>query len=388
MGTPDYPANVKSFTTKQDGVDTVVASHVNALQDEVVALQSQVGVVSELPSLNLPSTSGTGSAVANRVGPQISGLKQWADHLNTYKAPLLSPTFEGTVTLPATTTIGTITSTELGYLDGVTSAIQTQLNGKVSLSGSSVITGALTVGANMNVNGILTHPGNFEINAQLGGYVKFMSGSVPTTIKIAQGVAADDAVRRDQLDYVWASAVTLFLSPDEEFYGNLRTLNGTFYQRHTNLNDKYSVINLEHYTASYGSHYHNHLGWNANPDYSGPQVPSSRELKNDITVLSGDLGSALFAAIDPVSFTYKTHEEDPRVPEGAGGASRMGFIAEDVREAGVPIVELVTIPLVDSTTVITDDDRTLGLSIPDLLAVLWSKVKEQDQRIADLEGAK
>ena len=66
----------------------------------------------------------------------------------------------------------------------------------------------------------------------------------------------------------------------------------------------------------------------------------------------------------------------------------MGFIAEHLREAGVPIVELVTIPLVDSTTVITDDDRTLGLSIPDLLAVLWSKVKEQDQRIADLEGAK
>jgi hypothetical protein len=41
-----------------------------------------------------------------------------------------SPTFTGTVTLPSTTSIGTISSAEIGYLDGVTSAIQTQINGK------------------------------------------------------------------------------------------------------------------------------------------------------------------------------------------------------------------------------------------------------------------
>lgn len=50
------------------------------------------------------------------------------------KAPLASPTFTGTVTLPATTAIGTITSTELGYVDGVTSSIQTQLNNKAAAS--------------------------------------------------------------------------------------------------------------------------------------------------------------------------------------------------------------------------------------------------------------
>jgi hypothetical protein len=46
------------------------------------------------------------------------------------KAPLASPTFTGTVTLPSTTSVGSVSSTELGYLDGVTSAIQTQLNAK------------------------------------------------------------------------------------------------------------------------------------------------------------------------------------------------------------------------------------------------------------------
>ncbi len=45
-------------------------------------------------------------------------------------APKASPTFTGTVVLPSTTSIGTITNTELSYVDGVTSAIQTQLNAK------------------------------------------------------------------------------------------------------------------------------------------------------------------------------------------------------------------------------------------------------------------
>jgi hypothetical protein len=49
--------------------------------------------------------------------------------INTY-APLAAPTFTGIVVLPSTTSIGAVTSTEIGYLDGVTSAIQTQLNGK------------------------------------------------------------------------------------------------------------------------------------------------------------------------------------------------------------------------------------------------------------------
>lgn len=56
------------------------------------------------------------------------------------KAPLASPTFTGTVTLPSTTSIGTVSSAEIGYLDGVTSAIQTQLDSKFSASGTLGVT--------------------------------------------------------------------------------------------------------------------------------------------------------------------------------------------------------------------------------------------------------
>lgn len=58
-------------------------------------------------------------------------------------ATLASPTFTGTVTLPSTTSIGSVSSTELGYLDGVTSAIQTQINAKAGTA-SPTFTGDAT----------------------------------------------------------------------------------------------------------------------------------------------------------------------------------------------------------------------------------------------------
>ena len=41
--TAAYPATVKSFTTKVDFSDTVLAEHVNSLQDEVNSLQANIG---------------------------------------------------------------------------------------------------------------------------------------------------------------------------------------------------------------------------------------------------------------------------------------------------------------------------------------------------------
>jgi hypothetical protein len=58
-----------------------------------------------------------------------------------------NPTFTGTVTLPSTTSIGTVSSTEIGYVDGVTSAIQTQLDSKLTA------TTAVTSNRNVVING-------------------------------------------------------------------------------------------------------------------------------------------------------------------------------------------------------------------------------------------
>jgi hypothetical protein len=44
------------------------------------------------------------------------------------KAPIASPTFTGVVVLPVDTVIGEVSSTEISYLDGITSNIQHQIN--------------------------------------------------------------------------------------------------------------------------------------------------------------------------------------------------------------------------------------------------------------------
>jgi len=39
-----YPDNIKTFTTKQDGVEDVLADHINQLQDEITAIEAELGV--------------------------------------------------------------------------------------------------------------------------------------------------------------------------------------------------------------------------------------------------------------------------------------------------------------------------------------------------------
>lgn len=72
------------------------------------------------------------TAELNHVDGVTSPLQTQLNTLGSSKAPLASPTFTGTVVLPATTSVGTVSATELGYLDGVTSALQTQIDGKAA----------------------------------------------------------------------------------------------------------------------------------------------------------------------------------------------------------------------------------------------------------------
>ena len=69
-------------------------------------------------------------------------------------APTADPTFTGTVTIPTPFTLGAVsvtpTGTELNFVDGVTSAIQTQLDAKLALAGGT-LTGPITLGENTSI---------------------------------------------------------------------------------------------------------------------------------------------------------------------------------------------------------------------------------------------
>jgi hypothetical protein len=81
--------------------------------------------IGDVSSTELGYVNGVTSGIQTQLDAKLAS----ATASSTY-APLSGPTFTGTVVLPSTTSIGDVSSTELGYVNGVTSAIQTQLDAK------------------------------------------------------------------------------------------------------------------------------------------------------------------------------------------------------------------------------------------------------------------
>jgi hypothetical protein len=79
----------------------------------------------------------TAGVAANQIAGLITVVPSIVVTALSTKANIDSPTFTGSVTLPSTTAIGLVTGVEIGRLSGITSNIQTQLDGKISAIGSS-----------------------------------------------------------------------------------------------------------------------------------------------------------------------------------------------------------------------------------------------------------
>lgn len=112
--------------------------------------------------------NGTGTSVGLNVGSgkviAVAGtLNVTGSVSGGIVAPLASPTFTGTVTLPSTTSIGGVSATEIVYLDGVTSNVQTQLDTKLSISTAEstyapidnpTFTGTVTLPSTTSIGGV------------------------------------------------------------------------------------------------------------------------------------------------------------------------------------------------------------------------------------------
>ena len=80
--------------------------------------------------------------------------------------------------------VSAVTSTELGYLDGVTSAIQTQLNGKLSTSGG-------TLSGKLTLSGTTADKANLAFSREGYNYITFPSGG---NLALATSASGDGIV--------------------------------------------------------------------------------------------------------------------------------------------------------------------------------------------------
>ena len=111
-------AAISAIETKNSDQDATLASHTSSLS-------TQSSAITAIQTVNATQTS------------DISAINSSITTINTNLAPKASPTFTGTVVLPSTTSIGNVSATEIGYVDGVTSAIQTQLDAKLGTSSAA-----------------------------------------------------------------------------------------------------------------------------------------------------------------------------------------------------------------------------------------------------------
>lgn len=140
-------------TTLTSDVETI-NQNLSSVEEKTDSLENRVSTIeSDLPDLSVTvdGLSNTIDGISDDLAAQASEInsinsdietinstvegKATIDYVNSSlgdKAPIDGPTFSGIVSLPATTSIGTVSSIEIGYLDGVSSSVQDQLNLKLS----------------------------------------------------------------------------------------------------------------------------------------------------------------------------------------------------------------------------------------------------------------
>jgi hypothetical protein len=126
----DAAAVIKHMITARDLQEP--QDHI-AASSAVHGLTGSVVGTSDTQTLTNKTLSGAGAGANTFTSIPQASITSLTTDLGL-KAPLAAPTFTGTVVLPSTTSIGTVSATEIGYVDGVTSAIQTQLDTKAPIA--------------------------------------------------------------------------------------------------------------------------------------------------------------------------------------------------------------------------------------------------------------
>ena len=191
----------------QGQIDSKLATSIAASTYAPLASPTLTGTVTLPESTSIGNVSnleiGYLNNVTSSIQGQIDAKLESATAASTY-APLASPTLTGTVTLPESTSIGNVSNLEIGYVNGVTSAIQGQIDAKAPLA-SPTFTGTVTLPANTITQSMMSDDsvGTAEIiassvtSAELAidsvTEAKIVDGAV-TSAKIATGTIVNEDI--------------------------------------------------------------------------------------------------------------------------------------------------------------------------------------------------
>jgi hypothetical protein len=181
----NFPTSKDSFTTKVDNVDSVVASHINTLQEIVVALEDKVGI-----------TSSADSASLDYFASHASGRFRTHDHSGgIYGAPIPSSSLSGVVdttnaqdvggiktftsipVLPATDPTSSNEATRKSYVDSV--KIKTLI---WFISGAGAVGTNVSARLKVNFAGTITKAKAYAKTAPVGSNLIFDINKSGTSI--------------------------------------------------------------------------------------------------------------------------------------------------------------------------------------------------------------
>lgn len=202
-----------------------------------------------------PTISKSVHGIASGEGTVVGTLKPQTLTNKTLNSPTINgATLTGTVVLPSTTSIGNVSSTEIGYVDGVTSAIQTQLNTNTPV-GTIVMYGGTTApptGGWLLCDGQST-TGYTALAAVVGANVPDLRGRVP----LGYGTSVDAGItaRTSLFAKLGVETVALSIGEMPSHAHNLDVGDGAGSVAKTSWMDRNA--SHAHTTAGGGDHQHN-----------------------------------------------------------------------------------------------------------------------------------
>jgi uncharacterized protein YoxC len=174
--TQQLDSQLSVLTGHVDGEVEDLSGQISSLGDLVTELSGSVdGLETSVESVGDEVASLNTALVAQ--GSQINTNTTNIQNINAAileKAPLDGPIFTGNVTLPETTLIGDVTGSEVGYLSGVTSSIQNQIDAKLD---SGVASGTYAPLNDPTFGGTVVLPGTTTIGNVSSNEIEYLVGA-------------------------------------------------------------------------------------------------------------------------------------------------------------------------------------------------------------------